>query len=193
MSDYLIKEIEAAENIDVLFRTRVVGGGGDGRLEHLVLMDSESGRTDRVPAAALFVLIGGEPRTGWLPREIARDSRGYVITGPDLLQDGRPPRGWSPGRYPLPMETSMPGVFAAGDVVLAPGAARRVRELLGGEGGNLDPEQPARLQVLPGVAQESQRVVHAQEAKERVEGADAEPVPPAQLRTPHVSTNPLDG
>jgi thioredoxin reductase (NADPH) len=129
MSDYLIKEIEAAQNIDVLFRTRVVGGGGDGRLEHLVLMDSESGRTDKVPAAALFVLIGGEPRTGWLPREIARDSRGYVITGPDLLQDGRPPRGWSPRRYPLPMETSMPGVFAAGDV--RHGSVHRVASAVG--------------------------------------------------------------
>jgi thioredoxin reductase (NADPH) len=129
MSDYLIKEIEAAENIELLFRTRVVGGGGDGRLEHLVLMDSESGRTDKVPAAALFVLIGGEPRTGWLPREIARDSRGYVITGPDLLQDGRPPQGWSPRRYPLPMETSMPGVFAAGDV--RHGSVHRVASAVG--------------------------------------------------------------
>ena len=129
MSDYLIKEIEAAQNIDVLFRTRVVDGGGDGRLEHLVLMNLESGQTDKVPAAALFALIGGEPRTGWLPREIARDRRGYVVTGPDLLQDGRPPQGWSPGHYPLPMETSMPGVFAAGDV--RHGSVHRVASAVG--------------------------------------------------------------
>ena len=129
MSDYLIKEIEAAQNIEVLFRTRVVDGGGDGRLEHLVLMNSESGRTSKVPAAALFALIGGEPRTGWLPREIARDRRGYVVTGPDLLQDGQPPQGWSPGRYPLPMETSMSGVFAAGDV--RHGSVHRVASAVG--------------------------------------------------------------
>lgn len=129
MSDYLIKEIEAAQNIDVLFRTQVVDGGGDGRLEHLVLTDLESGRTDRVPAAALFALIGGEPRTGWLPGAITRDRQGYVITGPDLLQDGRPPQGWSLGRYPLPMETSIPGVFAAGDV--RHGSVHRVASAVG--------------------------------------------------------------
>src|SRR5829696_2232600 len=116
MSDYLIKEIEAAQNIRVRFGTRVVDGGGERRLEHLVLKDLTSGLTETVPAAALFVLIGAEPRTGWLPEEIVRDRRGYIITGPDLLQDGRPPRGWVLGRPPLPMETSIPGVFAAGDV-----------------------------------------------------------------------------
>jgi thioredoxin reductase (NADPH) len=129
MSDYLIKEIEAAPNIDVRLRTRVVDGGGDGRLEHLVLKDLESGGTETVPAAALFVLIGAEPRTGWLPDEIVRDRRGYVLTGPDVLQDGRPPRGWPLGRPPLPMETSMPGVFAAGDVRY--GSVKRVASSVG--------------------------------------------------------------
>jgi thioredoxin reductase (NADPH) len=129
MSDYLVKEIEAAHNIDVLYGTRVVDGGGDGRLEHLMLEDLESGRTERVPAAALFVLIGAEPRTGWLPDEILRDRRGYVVTGPDLLQEGRPPKGWSLGRYPLPMETSLPGVFAAGDVRY--GSVKRVASAVG--------------------------------------------------------------
>jgi thioredoxin reductase (NADPH) len=129
MSDYLIKEIEAAPNIRVRYETRVVGGGGERRLEHLVVKDIPSGRTEEIPAAALFVLIGAEPRTGWLPEEIRRDRRGYVITGPDLLQDRRPPRGWPLGRYPLPMETSMPGVFAAGDVRY--GSVKRVASAVG--------------------------------------------------------------
>jgi thioredoxin reductase (NADPH) len=117
MSDYLIKEIEAAQNIEVRFNTRVVGGSGEGRVERLVLKDFASGVTETVPAAALFVLIGAEPHTGWLPEETARDKRGYILTGQDLIgQDARPTRGWPLGRLPLPMETSMPGVFAVGDV-----------------------------------------------------------------------------
>src|SRR5919107_2655210 len=117
MSDYLIKEIEAAQNIEVRFNTQVVGGSGEGRVERLVLKDFASGVTETVPAAALFVLIGAEPHTGWLPEEIARDERGYILTGQDLLRkDARPTRGWPLGRLPLPMETSMPGVFAVGDV-----------------------------------------------------------------------------
>ncbi|HEU4494887.1 MAG TPA: FAD-dependent oxidoreductase [Rubrobacteraceae bacterium] len=129
MSDYLIKEIGAAQNIDVRFGTRVVDGGGEGRLEYLVLKDLDSGRTETVAAAALFILIGAEPHTEWLPKEIVRDQRGYVVTGPDLLQDGGPPRGWPLGRLPLPMETSVPGVFAAGDVRY--GSVKRVASAVG--------------------------------------------------------------
>jgi thioredoxin reductase (NADPH) len=129
MSDYLIKEIEAAQNIDVRFGTCVVDGGGEGRLEHLVLKDLDSGLTETVAAAALFILIGAEPHTGWLPEEIVRDQQGYVVTGPDLLQDGGPPRGWPLGRHPLPMETSVPGVFAAGDVRY--GSVKRVASAVG--------------------------------------------------------------
>jgi thioredoxin reductase (NADPH) len=129
MSDYLIREIEAAHNIDVLYGTRVVDGGGEGRLEHVVLENLESGRAETVPAAALFVLIGAEPRTGWLPDEIVRDRRDYVVTGTDLLKGGRAPRGWSLRRYPLPMETSLPGVFAAGDV--RHGSVKRVASAVG--------------------------------------------------------------
>jgi thioredoxin reductase (NADPH) len=116
MSEYLIKEIEAAQNIDVRFNARVVDGGGDGRLEYLVLKNSASGLTETVPAAALFVLIGAEPRTEWLPEEIERDNRGFIVTGQDLLRNGRPPQKWPLERHPLLLETSMPGVLAAGDV-----------------------------------------------------------------------------
>jgi thioredoxin reductase (NADPH) len=89
MSDYLIREIRAADNIRVRLNTRVVGGGGEGRLERLALQDAVSGRTAIVDAAALFILIGAQPRTEWLPKEVARDERGFVLTGEDLLRSGR--------------------------------------------------------------------------------------------------------
>jgi thioredoxin reductase (NADPH) len=129
MSEYLIQEIEAAQNIDVRYHTRVVDGGGEGRLEHLVLEDTSSGLTETVPAAALFVLIGAEPRTAWLPEEVQRDERGFVITDQDLMRDGHPPEEWPLGRPPLHLETSMPGLFAAGDV--RHGSVKRVASAVG--------------------------------------------------------------
>jgi thioredoxin reductase (NADPH) len=116
MSDYLIKGIEDADNVLVRTNTRLTGGGGEGHLEHLTIEDSSAGRTETVPADALFVLIGAEPHTEWLPEEISRDERGFIITGQDLLRDGHTPGGPSPRRLPAPLETSMPGVFAVGDV-----------------------------------------------------------------------------
>jgi thioredoxin reductase (NADPH) len=129
MSDYLLKEIEAAENVEVRLNTRVVGGGGEGRLDRLVLENSTSGLTETVPAAALFVLIGADPHTGWLPKEIERDQGGYVVTGRDLLHYGQPRRGWSLERLPLLLETSMAGVFAIGDVRY--GSVKRVASAVG--------------------------------------------------------------
>ena len=104
-------------------------GGGKGRLERLVLRDSASGRTETVPAAALFVLIGAEPQTDWLPREVVRNERGYVVTGKDLSQYGQPRRGWHLVRLPLLLETSMAGVFAVGDV--RQGSVKRVASAVG--------------------------------------------------------------
>jgi thioredoxin reductase (NADPH) len=129
MSKYLIKEIEVSENIEVRFNTQAVDGGGEGRLEHLVLEDSTSGLTETVPAAALFVLIGAEPHTSWLPEEIQRDEKGYVVTGKDLSRYGRPRRGWHVERLPLLMETSVSGVFAVGDVRY--GSVKRVASAVG--------------------------------------------------------------
>jgi thioredoxin reductase (NADPH) len=129
MSRYLIKEIDAAQNVDVRLGTRVVDGGGRGRLENLVLEDSASGLTETVNAAGLFVLIGAEPHTDWLPGEITRDENGYIVTGRDFSQYGTPHRGWHVERFPLPLETSMPGVFAAGDV--RHGAVKRVASAVG--------------------------------------------------------------
>ena len=109
MSDYLVQKVEATPNIAVVLHTEVVDGHGHGRLEGLTLRDRHTGATRTVPASAMFVLIGAEPRTDWLDGVVERDERGYVLTGPDLDR-------WPLARPPLPLETSLPGVFAAGDV-----------------------------------------------------------------------------
>jgi thioredoxin reductase (NADPH) len=114
MSSYLVRAIEATPNVDVRSRTEVVDGGGDGALEWLALADRNAGTIEEVPAAALFIMIGGEPNAQWLSDEIARDSQGYLITGRDVLEQPWPTHAHDRG--PLPLETSLPGVFAAGDV-----------------------------------------------------------------------------
>jgi thioredoxin reductase (NADPH) len=116
MSDYLVREIDALPNVTVRPHTEAVGGQGRGRLEALTLRDNTDGTTQTVPATALFVMIGAEPRTEWLDGVVERDPRGYLLTGHDLLRDGRPPAAWPLARPPLLFETSVPGVFAAGDV-----------------------------------------------------------------------------
>ncbi len=116
MPDYLVRGIGDADNVRVRTNARLTGGGGEGHLEYLTIEDSSTGRTETVPADALFVLIGAEPRTEWLTEEIARDERGFVITGQDLLRDGGTLDGRYLRRLPAPLETSMPGVFAVGDV-----------------------------------------------------------------------------
>jgi len=130
MSAYLVREIEHAPNIAVRTHTEVVGAAGSGRLEHLTLRSSEDSTQDVVDAAGLFVLIGAEPQTDWLPASVARDERGYVLTGPDLpdADPARPPSLNAP-RGPLAHETSVPGVFAAGDV--RHGSVKRVASAVG--------------------------------------------------------------
>jgi thioredoxin reductase (NADPH) len=114
MSSYLIREIESTPNIVVRYSAEVIDGTGDGALESITLADRARGTTEEVSAAALFVMIGGEPHTRWLPDGIARDAEGYIFTGRDLLTC--PDVNWEQDREPLTLETSMPGVFAAGDV-----------------------------------------------------------------------------
>jgi thioredoxin reductase (NADPH) len=127
MSDYLVKTIEATQNIEVHLQTTVLDARGTERLEELVLHDAASGRTRTVPATALFVLIGAQPHTDWLPAEIHRDDRGFILTGQDLPTT----QPVEPGKEstPLPLETSMPGVFAAGDV--RHGSIKRVASAVG--------------------------------------------------------------
>jgi thioredoxin reductase (NADPH) len=114
MSQYLIDQIGAA-GIKVRFNTEVVGGGGDTRLEWLTLRDRSTNDTHRERAAALFILIGALPRTGWLPAQIERDKWGYILTGPDVVSSHEASR-WPLERAPLMLETCVPGIFAVGDV-----------------------------------------------------------------------------
>jgi thioredoxin reductase (NADPH) len=115
MSQYLVERIRADDRIRVLCRTEVVGADGDGHLERLTLADRHTGATTVVDAAWLFVYIGASPRTDWLGAEVSRDDHGFIVTGHDLVT-GPQAGGWSLPRPPFALETSLPGVFAAGDV-----------------------------------------------------------------------------
>ena len=123
MSDYLVRQIRATPNIAVRLQTRIVEGHGTERLDALELEDAERGR-ETVPAAAVFVMIGAAPRTDWLGEAIRRDAHGFVLTGRDLPEDA-----FASDRTPLPFETSLPGVFAVGDV--RHGSIKRVAEAVG--------------------------------------------------------------
>ncbi|ADB50351.1 FAD-dependent oxidoreductase [Conexibacter woesei] len=125
MSHYLVQEIRATPSIDVRTSTTVVGGGGDGHLRELVLRDAAAGDEEAIAADALFVLIGARPHTDWLPHYIARDRYGFLYTGGDVPSDD----GWPLERSPSSLETSMPGVLAAGDV--RHGSVKRVASAVG--------------------------------------------------------------
>ena len=124
MSEYLVGEIESTDNIEVLLGTEVIGGGGDGRLDHLVLCDVASREQTEVKASALFLLIGAAPATSWLPPELERDPQGFVVTGADV-----PAAAWPLEREPFALECSIPGVFAAGDT--RHGSVKRVASAVG--------------------------------------------------------------
>ena len=124
MSSYLINEIEAAENIEVRPHTEVTGGAGEGALKSVELRDCRTGEPETVPAAALFLMIGAQPHTEWLPETICRDERGYLLTGSDL-----PEGHWPLERPQLMLETSLPGVFAVGDA--RHGSTKRVASAVG--------------------------------------------------------------
>jgi len=131
MSQYLVERIMAAPNVEVLTRTEVVGAHGEGHLESLTLANRDTGTTEEVPASWLFIFIGAAPRTDWLGAEVVRDDKGFVVTGQDLLAPGHEQR-WTLDRPPYVLETSVPGVFAAGDVRLD--SMKRVASAVG-EGG----------------------------------------------------------
>jgi thioredoxin reductase (NADPH) len=114
MSSYLVSAIESTPNVVIRHCTEVIDAAGRQALESITLADRARDTVEEVPAAALFIMIGGEPHTQWLPDEIARDEQGYVITGRDVLEQAG--LRWPHDREPLTLETSMPGVFAAGDV-----------------------------------------------------------------------------
>jgi thioredoxin reductase (NADPH) len=116
MSEYLVTQINATRNIDIWTNIEVVGGGGTQRLQRLILRNTVSDQVETHDAGALFVLIGAQPHTSWLPTQIRTDDWGFVITGHDLLEHGNPPHSWPLERPPMLLETSVPGVFAVGDV-----------------------------------------------------------------------------
>ena len=129
MSDYLVRQIEVAPNVAVRFGTEVIDGRGDGHLEEITVRERTSGDTSALPASALFVMIGAEPHTDWLPDAIHRDERRFILTGQDLVRHGQLPAGWPLERAPRLLETSIPGVLAVGDV--RHGSVKRVASAVG--------------------------------------------------------------
>ncbi|MFG3720619.1 FAD-dependent oxidoreductase [Streptomyces massasporeus] len=129
MSHYLIQQIEESPNIQVRSRTVVEAAHGDGHLERLTLRDVDSGHTEQVDAQWVFVFIGAAPLTDWLDGTVLRDERGFILAGPDLSADGRPPEDWELDRPPYHLETNVPGVFVAGDARSE--SAKRVASAVG--------------------------------------------------------------
>jgi thioredoxin reductase (NADPH) len=124
MSDYLVRELETSRNVEVRTGTRVVGGRGEERLERVIVEDARAGRRDELAATAMFVLIGAQPRTEWLAGAVERDAAGYVRTDRDVS-----PAAWPLDRPPMLLESSLPGVFAVGDV--RHGSVKRIAAAVG--------------------------------------------------------------
>ncbi|MBV8735100.1 MAG: FAD-dependent oxidoreductase, partial [Solirubrobacterales bacterium] len=124
MSDYLITQLRATPNVVISLRTRIIDAHGDTRLEALTLEDLETERREQVPTPAVFIMIGAQPRTDWIRSALALDDHGFILTDRDL-----PARTWPLARAPLPFETSVPGVLAAGDVRY--GSIKRVAAAVG--------------------------------------------------------------
>jgi len=129
MSQYLVDQIRKTPNIHVELQSSVAEVHGQSHLEEVSIYCSESGETNRVSANYLFILIGAQPHTGWLAGVVERDERGFILTGPDIMRDGKRPRGWQLERDPYLLETSVPGIFAVGDV--RKGSIKRVASGVG--------------------------------------------------------------
>jgi len=129
MSKYLIDEIGRTPNIQVECHSQVTEVHGQERLENITIDCRQTGERQNVPAAALFVFIGAQPQTGWLEGIVERDKNGFILTGADLIRDGKPPKSWTLERDPGLLETSVPGIFAVGDV--RHGSVKRVASGVG--------------------------------------------------------------
>jgi thioredoxin reductase (NADPH) len=129
MSHYLVQQVAGIPAIRVRTGTEVAEAHGTDHLERLTLRDSKTGESETVDAQWLFVFIGAAPLTGWLDGVVRRDDRGFILTGPDLLTGGQAPAGWPLDRPPYHLETSVPGIFAAGDVRAE--SAKRVASAVG--------------------------------------------------------------
>jgi len=129
MSKYLIDQIEHAQNIEVKTCTRVVAVQGKSHLESITIANDKTHEEKTLPATSLFIFIGAEPHTSWLKGVVNGDEKGFILTGPDLVHEGQPPTGWPLDRDPFFLETSIPGIFAAGDV--RHGSIKRVAPSVG--------------------------------------------------------------
>ncbi len=129
MSQYLVDQIAATENIEVRLRTVTTEVSGETALEHLTIRSLDDDSTETVPAAALFIFIGAVPHSELVAGIVQRNRAGFILTGQDLIVDGKRPRGWNLPRDPFLLETSVPGIFAAGDV--RSGSAKRVASAVG--------------------------------------------------------------
>lgn len=129
MSRYLVDQIYGTENIEVMKRTEVVEASGTDRLEAITFANKDTGETQTLPAAAMFLFIGAVPHSELVAALVERNHAGFILTGQDLIRDGRRPKNWGLKRDPYPLETSVPGIFAAGDI--RQGAVRRVASAVG--------------------------------------------------------------
>jgi thioredoxin reductase (NADPH) len=116
MSQYLVDQIAATPNINVILNSSVAEVYGEGKLESITIANSATGDLMNVPTSALFVFIGAQPRTEWVAGVLERDNIGFILAGVDLMKDGKRPSGWTLKRSPFWLETSVPGIFVAGDV-----------------------------------------------------------------------------
>jgi thioredoxin reductase (NADPH) len=129
MSRYLVDRIAETPNVEVLVNTAVAGVRGDGRLEAVTVVHTVTGEERELPAAAMFIFIGTSPRTGLCADVVMRDAQGFILTGRDVMAEGRPPAGWTAARDPYLFETSVPGIFCAGDA--RHGSGKRVAAAVG--------------------------------------------------------------
>lgn len=129
MSQYLIDQIQQTPNIQIWAHASVAEAHGGTHLEEVSVLCSDTNKVERAPANAMFIFIGAQPRTEWLSSVVERDDRGFILTGPDVMKDGKPPKGWTLERDPFLLESNVPGIFAVGDV--RHGSVKRVASGVG--------------------------------------------------------------
>lgn len=130
MSQYLVDEIRAQPTVRVWLNAQVTAAEGDTQLERITILHSDTGQSEVVPTRAIFIFIGAQPRTDWLDGVVRRDEYGFILAGPDLMENGKRPADWPLDRDPFLLESSVPGVFVAGDVLHQ--SVKRVASAVGG-------------------------------------------------------------